>query len=237
MWIRLPELPIEFYEHNALLKIGRAIGPVLRIDANTANGARGRFARLCVQVNLDKPLVKSIFLGRLKQSIQYEGIGSLCFECGRIGHNREVCPFLVRENNKGVHEEVNSTKSEKQGGAAASPEVDKTSCSQKDEYGDWMIVTHRKPTRFARDKLKDPSGSQSDESSQLPSDKTLPRAGEIDRATMKRKEPHFQAEKSPIDVSRLPMSYQKKASERRSSNRYGASAKPRKSNESTVGNS
>ena len=48
VWIRLPELPIEFYEHNALLKIGRAIGLVLRIDANTANGARGRFARLCV---------------------------------------------------------------------------------------------------------------------------------------------------------------------------------------------
>ena len=48
MWIRLAELPIEFYEHNALLKIGRAIGPVLRIDANSANGARGHFARLCV---------------------------------------------------------------------------------------------------------------------------------------------------------------------------------------------
>ena len=48
LWIRLPELPIEFYEHNALLKIGRAIGPVLRIDASTANGARGRFAYLYV---------------------------------------------------------------------------------------------------------------------------------------------------------------------------------------------
>ena len=57
MWIRLPELPIEFYEHNALLKIGRAIGPVLHIDAHTANVTRGCSARLCVQVNLDKPLV------------------------------------------------------------------------------------------------------------------------------------------------------------------------------------
>ena len=78
----MPELPIKFYEHNALLKIGRAIGPVLRIDANTANGVRGRFAHLCVQVNLDKPLVKTIFLGKLKQVIQYGGIGTLCFECG-----------------------------------------------------------------------------------------------------------------------------------------------------------
>ena len=237
MSIRPPELPIEFYEHNALLKIGRAIGPVFRIDANTTNGARGRFARLCVQVNLDKPLVKSIFLGRLKQSIQYEGIGSLCFECGRIGHNRDACPFLVRENNKGVHEEDNGTNSEKQGGAASPPEVEKVSCSQKNEYGDWMIVTHRKPTCFARDKPKDPSGSQSDESSHLPVDKTLPRAGEIDRVAMKRKEPHFQAEKSPNDVSRLALSYQKKTTKKRSSNRNGAYAKPRKSNQSIVGNS
>ena len=57
MWVRFPELPIEFYEHNALLKIGIAIGPMLRIDAHIANGARGRFARMCIQVNLDKPLV------------------------------------------------------------------------------------------------------------------------------------------------------------------------------------
>ena len=48
VWIRLLELPIEFYEPNALLKIGRAIGPVLRIDSHTASGERGRFARLCV---------------------------------------------------------------------------------------------------------------------------------------------------------------------------------------------
>ena len=58
---------------------------------------KGRFARLCVQVNLDKPLIKTIYLGKLKQVIQYEGIGTLYFECGRIGHNREVFPFLVRE--------------------------------------------------------------------------------------------------------------------------------------------
>nr|POE64222.1 hypothetical protein CFP56_67667 [Quercus suber] len=46
VWIRLSELPIEFYEANALLKIGRAIGLVLRIDSHTVNGERGRFARM-----------------------------------------------------------------------------------------------------------------------------------------------------------------------------------------------
>lgn len=52
VWIRLPELPIEYYEPEALKEIGGAIGHVLRIDARTVNGPRRRFARLCVQVNL-----------------------------------------------------------------------------------------------------------------------------------------------------------------------------------------
>ena len=69
----------------------------------------------------------------------------------------------------------------------------------------------------------------------MPYDKNLPRAGESDRPAMKRKEPHFQADKPPTDVPRLPMSNQKKASERRNSNRHGASAKPRRSNQSAVG--
>ena len=97
VWIRLPELPIEFYEPSALLKIGKAIGPVLRIDANTANGVRSRFAWLCVQVNLDKPLIRKLYLGKIEQFVQYEGINTLCFLCGRIGHKREAYPQLIRE--------------------------------------------------------------------------------------------------------------------------------------------
>ena len=64
----MPELPIEFYEHNALLKIGRAIGPILRIDANTANGVRGRFPRLCVQGTWISLSLKLFILGSLSKS-------------------------------------------------------------------------------------------------------------------------------------------------------------------------
>ena len=93
-------MPIEFYEPNALLKIGKAIGPVLRIDSHTANGERGRFTRLCIQVNLDKPLVRKLYLGKLEQSVLYEGINTLCFSCGRIGHKVESCPYTIREQPK-----------------------------------------------------------------------------------------------------------------------------------------
>ncbi|KAK9991264.1 hypothetical protein SO802_026249 [Lithocarpus litseifolius] len=98
--IRLPELPIEFYEPSELLKIGKAASLVLRIDSHTANGEMGQFARLYVQVNLDKPLIRKIFLGKLAQSVLYEGINTLCFSCGRIGHKLESCPYTIREHPK-----------------------------------------------------------------------------------------------------------------------------------------
>ena len=67
VWIRLLGLPIEFYDPIILKKIGRAIRPVLRIDSHTANGARGRFAKLCVQVNIDQPLINFVMIGKMVQ--------------------------------------------------------------------------------------------------------------------------------------------------------------------------
>lgn len=48
VWVRLNELPIEYYNAEALLQIGRSIGNVLRVDTYIATKSRGRFARLCV---------------------------------------------------------------------------------------------------------------------------------------------------------------------------------------------
>lgn len=44
VWVRLNELPIEYYNAKALLQIGRFIENVLRIDTHTAAESRGRFA-------------------------------------------------------------------------------------------------------------------------------------------------------------------------------------------------
>ena len=86
VWVRFPELPIEFYDMEVLKEIGSVIGPVLRIDSYTATGSRGSYARLCIQIDLVKPLIKSIRIGRLVQQVKYEGISLLCFCCGRLGH-------------------------------------------------------------------------------------------------------------------------------------------------------
>ena len=48
VWIRLNELPIEYYNAEALQLIGKAIGNVLRVDTFTASKTRGRFARMWI---------------------------------------------------------------------------------------------------------------------------------------------------------------------------------------------
>ena len=97
VWIRLNELPIELYETEVLKEIGESIGKVLRIDSHTAMEARGRYARLCVQVDINRPLVNSLIISRFEQVVTYEGIQKLCFSCGRIGHKVEASPYTIRK--------------------------------------------------------------------------------------------------------------------------------------------
>ena len=41
VWARLPELPIEYYKASVLHRIGRALGPILKIDAQIASESQG----------------------------------------------------------------------------------------------------------------------------------------------------------------------------------------------------
>ena len=89
VWIKL----IKYYEPLVLRDIGKAIGPILRIDAHTGMESRGRFARLCVLICFDKPLIRNIKVGGINQPVQYEGLTALCFSCGRVGHKAKGCPY------------------------------------------------------------------------------------------------------------------------------------------------
>nr|XP_023901561.1 uncharacterized protein LOC112013401 [Quercus suber] len=66
VWVRLNGLPIEYYHAEALQHIGKALGKVLRVDTFTAAESRGRFARVCIQIDVDKPLITTILIGKLE---------------------------------------------------------------------------------------------------------------------------------------------------------------------------
>ncbi|KAH9742594.1 hypothetical protein KPL70_002998 [Citrus sinensis] len=62
------------------------------IDYLTAAAQRGKFARIAVQLDLEKPLVSQFnFEGRV-QKVEYENLPLICFCCGKFGHYQEACP-------------------------------------------------------------------------------------------------------------------------------------------------
>lgn len=122
------------------------IGPVLHIDAHTVNGAKGRFARICVQINIDKPLINSIKIGKMVQSVQYEGLHLLCFSCGCIGHRKDSCPFIVKGPEPMVDNHGNSSTETNSSPKEASMNETSQVVEKADSvevYGDWMVVKHK----------------------------------------------------------------------------------------------
>jgi len=77
--VRLHELLMELYEPEVLKQIGESIGKVLRIDTHTAMEARGRYARLCIQVDINKLLIDTILIGRFEKPLSYKGLHKICF--------------------------------------------------------------------------------------------------------------------------------------------------------------
>lgn len=91
LWIHLPELPVEYYDKEALFTIASKLGKPIRVDYATNHITRARYARVCVEINLLKPLLSKVWIGNHWQTILYENLHSLCFLCGRIGHLKNQC--------------------------------------------------------------------------------------------------------------------------------------------------
>ncbi|CAN1128365.1 hypothetical protein LINPERHAP2_LOCUS4586, partial [Linum perenne] len=91
VWARLPGLPLEYFDHAILKHIGDRIGKTVRIDNTTLEGCRGNFARISVEVDLSKPLLTKYRLRRRVRRIEYEGLHTICFNCGCYGHKDESC--------------------------------------------------------------------------------------------------------------------------------------------------
>nr|KYP57514.1 Uncharacterized protein At4g02000 family [Cajanus cajan] len=90
-WIRIIGLPIELYNDRFLWRVGNKLGSMLKIDKLTSIHSRGKFARICVEVNLNKKLVSMINVLGYVIKLEYEGLHAICFKCGKYGHRQEQC--------------------------------------------------------------------------------------------------------------------------------------------------
>jgi hypothetical protein len=76
--VRISGLPIEYYDSRVLKNIGNKIGSTVKVDKNTVMQERGKYARLCVEVDLTKPLLAMFMIKGRKYNVEYEGLHLLC---------------------------------------------------------------------------------------------------------------------------------------------------------------
>lgn len=70
------------------------MGKPIRVDYATNHLTRARYARVCVEIDLTKPILSKVWVGNHWQTILYENLHSLCFHCGRVGHQKSQCADL-----------------------------------------------------------------------------------------------------------------------------------------------
>lgn len=90
--MRFSGLPIEYYDAAFLGFVGNRIGRTVKVDRNTLSQERGKYARICVEVDLAKPLLPVFEVKGKIYRVEYEGLHLLCLSCGKFGHYREGCP-------------------------------------------------------------------------------------------------------------------------------------------------
>ncbi|XP_031100770.1 uncharacterized protein LOC116004749 [Ipomoea triloba] len=162
VWVRFPCLSAEYYDHKFLMRVGAKIGRPINIDTTTSLVSRAMFAKICVEVDITKPLLSKFTLRRKVRGITYEGLHWICFKCGTYGHGLETC--LQNQDQAESGEERTGNE-----GGGHSPAVEgngdngqrrmngkKDNSKERmyvrleitDDYGSWMVA-ERKGKRIA----------------------------------------------------------------------------------------
>ncbi|XP_058735176.1 uncharacterized protein LOC131607134 [Vicia villosa] len=102
VWVRISGLPMEYYDPKILTFMGNSLGKTIKVDKNTLMQGRGNYARVCIEIDISKPLLPHFKINERKYRVEYEGLHLLCFKCGRFGHYKEGCreQQLQPDNNK-----------------------------------------------------------------------------------------------------------------------------------------
>ncbi|CAN1813016.1 hypothetical protein LINPERHAP1_LOCUS26729 [Linum perenne] len=75
-WVRLPKLPIHYFNRLEVTRIGNCIGRTVKLDLATSEGARAHYAQVCVEVDLSKPLLGKYLLEDKTYYVEYESLES-----------------------------------------------------------------------------------------------------------------------------------------------------------------
>ncbi|KAL8484782.1 hypothetical protein ACS0TY_027180 [Phlomoides rotata] len=95
VWIRISELPLEYWNNNIITALASGVGTVIKIDERTASRSMGRFARVLVELDLKQDREEYVMFEtaghRSVVYIQYERLPEFCNYCNVMGHLTGNC--------------------------------------------------------------------------------------------------------------------------------------------------
>jgi hypothetical protein len=101
-WVRLLELPQEYWSHNILFAIASCLETPIILDAATSKcpleRSFGHFARVLIDIDLSTKLRHKLWVERegyaFLVNVHYENLPLFCSHCSNIGHTFSSCKLV-----------------------------------------------------------------------------------------------------------------------------------------------
>ena len=166
VWVRLFGLNLLYYHAHALKVIAAGIGRLVRVDLVTDQVGRGKYAWICMEVNLNLPIVQKVWIQDHWHSVEVESLHMICSECQRD------CPNAKKEEStvgRAVAEKTIGIPQQSAVGKDPAKEISNSNLNQQvenhggkglileREINDWVEVKNKKVSW--QDKGKSMQGS------------------------------------------------------------------------------
>lgn len=109
IWIRLRNIPVNYYTEETIKEIAKCVGEVLKVELELEKSQAQDYVRVRVLFDVRNPLRNSkevqLSDGEIVSiSFDYERVRKRCFNCQRLTHEKNLCPFKIVDSGKEVAE-------------------------------------------------------------------------------------------------------------------------------------
>lgn len=161
IWVQFHNLPVEYWDGDTLETIANNFGTLIKIDEFTTTLVRSKYARVCIEVDLSKPLCRGFWIGddfhRVFVVVMYERLPMFCYNCGLIGHGSSSCTKVMPTGAGGPPMPDCRVRSQVEGSNQVSESMDHVMNSSEtpnvmtsvppvpeSHYGPWLLVSRRR---------------------------------------------------------------------------------------------
>lgn len=94
-WVHFPTMALEYYAKNVILEVVKMFRRPIKVDSTTEAITRARFAQVCDVLDVDKSFVAQFWVKNKLHHVAYEGLPTVCFIRGHLGHRDIHCRIVV----------------------------------------------------------------------------------------------------------------------------------------------